>query len=92
MGECIKRTSPAGSEGCEAHREIAYLIFASVYSLAVIAIETRRGHDIGYIILASMIFTLPYLPFLSISPPPHKVLLVGNVASAKPVVDDLDGI
>jgi hypothetical protein len=72
--------------------EIAYLIFASVYSLAVIAIEARRGHDLGYIVLASMIFALPYLPFLFISPPPHKVPLVGKVTRAKPVVDDLDGI
>jgi hypothetical protein len=72
--------------------EIAYLIFAFVYWLAGIAIATRRGHDIGYDVLAYMILALPYLPFLCISPPPHKVPLFGNVTRAKPVVDDLDGI
>jgi hypothetical protein len=72
--------------------EIAYLFFGSISALAVIAIETRRGHDLGYIVLAYMIFALPYLPFLFVSPPAHEVPRAGKVTRAKPVMIDLDGL
>jgi hypothetical protein len=72
--------------------EIPYLIFASVYAVGVFTVETRRGHDLGYIVLAYLVFALPYLPFLFISAPPYKVPIVGDVTKTKLVVDDLDGI
>jgi hypothetical protein len=72
--------------------EIAYFIFASVYSLWFIVVETRRGHDLGYLVLFYTILVLPYVPFLFISPPPCKAPLVGKVTRSKPVLDDLDAM
>lgn len=58
--------------------EIAYLILVPLYSLWYLAIEVRRGHDFGYIVLFSMAFALPYLPLVLISPPPHTLPLFGK--------------
>jgi hypothetical protein len=72
--------------------EIAYLVVVLVFSLRDLATEVRRGHDFGYIVLFSLALTLPYLPLLLTSPPPHKPPLFGKANGAKPFVGDLAGI
>lgn len=72
--------------------EIAYLTFILVFSLRDIVTEVRRGHDFGHNVVPTMALTLPYLPLLLISPPPHKPPSSGKANGAKLVVDDLDGI
>jgi hypothetical protein len=68
------------------------LIVVSAYLLWVLAIEVKRGHEVGYIVLFSMAFTLPYVPLFLTSPPQHKLRLFGKAKGAKPVVNDLGGI
>jgi hypothetical protein len=72
--------------------EIAYLTVVLVFSLRDLATEVRRGHDFGHLVLPTMALTLPYLPLLLISPPPHKPPSFGKANGAKPFVDDLTGI
>jgi hypothetical protein len=48
--------------------QTAYLVLVFILFLAITITEVTRGHAVGYIALFAAISTLPYLPFLWMSP------------------------